>query len=228
MFKRILQPLSILAASVAVLVSMAGQASAATATVSLSATDSIAVGNGLANPFAGTGLFVGSQSQTTSYGDQRSWLKFDLSSLPGNRVVTSATLNLFNYYNMVNPQQVEVYGGTSNSWTASTITWGNQAALGTAALATTPVQARVAWYSWDVTSFVNQNSTGDSLVSLVLKAQAENGTTNYAAFFRNTYISQTPVLTVTYDVTPTPIPAAAWLLGSGLLSLVGIKRKNNA
>jgi hypothetical protein len=169
---------------------------------------------------------VGSQSQTTSYGDQRSWLKFDLSSLPGNRVVTSATLNLYNYYNMVNPQQVEVHGGTSNSWTASTITWGNQAAFGATALATTPVQARVAWYSWDVTSFVNQNSTGDSLVSLVLKAQAENGNTNYAAFFRNTYISQTPVLTVTYDVTPTPIPAAAWLLGSGLLGLVGIRRKH--
>ncbi|RNC65609.1 MAG: VPLPA-CTERM sorting domain-containing protein [Desulfuromonadales bacterium] len=28
------------------------------------------------------------------------------------------------------------------------------------------------------------------------------------------------------DVTPTPIPAAAWLLGSGLLGLVGIRRKN--
>jgi hypothetical protein len=29
------------------------------------------------------------------------------------------------------------------------------------------------------------------------------------------------------DVTPTPIPAAAWLLGSGLLGLIGIRRKNN-
>jgi hypothetical protein len=27
------------------------------------------------------------------------------------------------------------------------------------------------------------------------------------------------------DVTPTPIPAAAWLLGSGLLGLVGIRRR---
>jgi hypothetical protein len=27
------------------------------------------------------------------------------------------------------------------------------------------------------------------------------------------------------DVTPTPVPAAAWLLGSGLLGLVGIRRK---
>jgi len=29
------------------------------------------------------------------------------------------------------------------------------------------------------------------------------------------------------DVTPTPIPAAAWLLGSGLMGLVGIRRKKN-
>jgi hypothetical protein len=29
------------------------------------------------------------------------------------------------------------------------------------------------------------------------------------------------------DVTPTPIPAAAWLLGSGLLGLIGIRRRNS-
>jgi hypothetical protein len=29
------------------------------------------------------------------------------------------------------------------------------------------------------------------------------------------------------DLTPTPIPAAAWLLGSGLLGLAGIRRKKN-
>jgi hypothetical protein len=28
------------------------------------------------------------------------------------------------------------------------------------------------------------------------------------------------------DVTPTPIPAAAWLLGSGLLGLIGLRRRN--
>jgi len=30
------------------------------------------------------------------------------------------------------------------------------------------------------------------------------------------------------DVTPTPIPAAAWLLGSGLMGLAGIRRRVNA
>jgi hypothetical protein len=35
------------------------------------------------------------------------------------------------------------------------------------------------------------------------------------------FVAGTPVL----PVTPTPIPAAAWLLGSGLLGLVGMRRK---
>jgi hypothetical protein len=30
---------------------------------------------------------------------------------------------------------------------------------------------------------------------------------------------------VTADVTPTPVPAAAWLLGSGLMGLVGLRRR---
>jgi hypothetical protein len=33
------------------------------------------------------------------------------------------------------------------------------------------------------------------------------------------------VMAYTYNVVPTPIPAGAWLLGSGLLGLVGIKRR---
>jgi len=37
-----------------------------------------------------------------------------------------------------------------------------------------------------------------------------------------TFVAATPVL----PATPTPIPAAAWLLGSGLLGLAGIRRRN--
>jgi hypothetical protein len=45
-----------------------------------------------------------------------------------------------------------------------------------------------------------------------------NGTfPNSQSFVTNT--------TVTYDYTPTPIPAAGWLLGSGLLGLAGLRRK---
>lgn len=41
----------------------------------------------------------------------------------------------------------------------------------------------------------------------------------------NTYYFDTITGTVAADATPTPIPAAAWLLGSGLLGLMGIRRR---
>jgi hypothetical protein len=34
-----------------------------------------------------------------------------------------------------------------------------------------------------------------------------------------------PVLTVTAEAAPVPIPAAVWLLGSGLAGLVGMRRR---
>ena len=40
-----------------------------------------------------------------------------------------------------------------------------------------------------------------------------------------TYSEATYTVGANIDVTPTPIPAAAWLLGSGLLGLIGIRRK---
>jgi hypothetical protein len=40
--------------------------------------------------------------------------------------------------------------------------------------------------------------------------------------------SFTTSATITYDVTPTPIPAAVWLLGTGLLSIAGLRRKRYA
>jgi hypothetical protein len=36
----------------------------------------------------------------------------------------------------------------------------------------------------------------------------------------------TQILASEASATPTPIPAAAWLLGSGLMGLVGIRRRN--
>jgi hypothetical protein len=42
------------------------------------------------------------------------------------------------------------------------------------------------------------------------------------------YFIRLGVTTLTIETTPTPIPAAAWLFGSGLLGLVGIARRKKA
>jgi hypothetical protein len=44
----------------------------------------------------------------------------------------------------------------------------------------------------------------------------------------NQYFTRLGVTTLTIETTPTPIPATAWLFGSGLLGLVGIARRKKA
>jgi len=55
-------------------------------------------------------------------------------------------------------------------------------------------------------------------------AAIRNSFTSTAAGTTDTFSVGTPVLNHT---TPTPIPAAAWLLGSGLMGLAGLRRKQN-
>ena len=55
-----------------------------------------------------------------------------------------------------------------------------------------------------------------------------NGPSSYTSFqlaWDGTHEIYGPAVNGTVDVTPTPIPAAAWLLGSGLMGLFGMRRK---
>ncbi|NVN90131.1 MAG: VPLPA-CTERM sorting domain-containing protein [Desulfuromonadales bacterium] len=68
--------------------------------------------------------------------------------------------------------------------------------------------------------------TGNLLLDVYSHASFTGGFTGGNGDFRNTQNFVTSA-TVTYDYTPTPIPAAAWLLGSGLMGLAGIRRKKD-
>jgi hypothetical protein len=58
-------------------------------------------------------------------------------------------------------------------------------------------------------------------------ASSASGTLRVGDYLSSgTYYFDTITGTVAADATPTPIPAAAWLLGSGLLGLMGIRRRN--
>lgn len=66
--------------------------------------------------------------------------------------------------------------------------------------------------------------TGNLLLDVFSHASFKGGFTGGNGSFLN---SQTFATTanITYDYTPVPVPAAFWLLGSGLVGLVGLRRK---
>jgi len=156
----------------------------------------------------------------------RSYLKFDLSGIPG---VTSATLWLYNGVNAENtgqwtegastwnPADVSSHS-TDSSWTEGGITWDNQPDLGTAGGSTT-VNNALGWYSWDVTSLA-QASSGENL-SLAL-ASSGAGHIYYAN--DSDFADFRPYL----DVSPIPEPATMMLIGSlatGLFGIAAVRKK---
>jgi len=106
-----------------------------------------------------------------SYG--RVYVKFNLSSIPSNSVIISATLKLYDHSTA--SYEVCVYP-VSADWSESTITWNNQPDYNSSlqSCVTTPSTSGQ-WVSWDVTDIVEEWVEGGlENYGFVLKA-SENG-----------------------------------------------------
>jgi hypothetical protein len=92
-------------------------------------------------------------------------IKFDISSLPSDATINSATLSIyyFDYWDM-NPvgRDIHLYRATSD-WDEMTVTWNNQPPYEPHNPAYTPVPSSFGWMTWDVTNdiqdFVNGQET---------------------------------------------------------------------
>lgn len=159
----------------------------------------VASGKPTSNYGASTSMYVQSSS-TSSYGDERAWVKFDLSGLPAGLSVTGATLQLWDFKATGAALPAEVRGGSSDTWTEAAITWNTQPDFGSAlSTQTLAAGAKDIYYNWDVGSFVQQKFAGNKLVSLVVKAVTEGSTDTTApayAFDAKEYGSNGPVLQV--------------------------------
>jgi 2',3'-cyclic-nucleotide 2'-phosphodiesterase (5'-nucleotidase family) len=158
----------------------------------------VASGNPATNYGAGTNLYV--QSSTSGFGNERSWLKFDLSGIPASATITGANLQLWNFKATGPAMAAELLGGSDDSWTETGINWSNQPAFG-ASLATRTLDSAVTalWYQWDVSSFVQNKWSGNKLVSLLLKPAVEDSAVVPApsyAFDAKEYGSNGPVLQI--------------------------------
>jgi 2',3'-cyclic-nucleotide 2'-phosphodiesterase (5'-nucleotidase family) len=161
----------------------------------------VAGGNTKVNSNYGTGTNIYIQSSSTnSFGNERGWLKFDLSTIPVGATINSATLQLWNWKSTGASLPVEVSGSAVDTWTETGITWNNQPALGTVLDTVTLAAGAINnWYTWNVTSFVQGQFAGDKTVSLALKAVTEgsaDATAPSYGFDAKEYGSNAPVLQI--------------------------------
>jgi len=139
------------------------------ADVTVSSANPSSAANGTA-----TTLFLQSSS-TDTYKNERSWLRFDLSSIPAGSTITAANLNLYCWKAQGAAMPASMHGSAGDSWSETGLSWNAQPAFGTA-LDTQTLAAANTWYTWDATSFVQSQFAGDKLASLVVKPVNEDST----------------------------------------------------
>ncbi|MEM3697558.1 MAG: PKD domain-containing protein [Candidatus Bathyarchaeia archaeon] len=149
-----------------------------------------------------TSLRVRSDSRT-----RRSYLKFDLTSIPNGKSLVSVKLYLYCTYVDANPS-VEIYvHETGDDWSESTITWNNAPAVG-AYITSVSVGGTGKYYCWDITPYGQAQYSGDKILSVVVKLLLDDpsqNNPNYARYFASKEYSgtgQDPYLEVVYEDTP--------------------------
>ncbi len=161
----------------------------------------VASGSGSNQGSNGT-LFI--QSSNSGFGDERAYLKFNLSDqIPAGATISSGKLRLYAFDASINDMALEICS-TSDAWDESTIIWSNQPnCTSVETTGTFNANQEFLWYEFDVTSFVQSQFTGDQLVSLLVKPTTEGTSTeityrlNAKEFIRDGY-SFTPKLRVEY------------------------------
>jgi 2',3'-cyclic-nucleotide 2'-phosphodiesterase (5'-nucleotidase family) len=130
-----------------------------------------------------TTTFV-SSAATGGFQDERGWFKFNLSSIPPGSTISSATLNLY-CWGAAGVSLPAELRSADDTWTTAGLTWNNQPPIGDALDNVTLNSGAVnVWYSWNATSSVQTEFSGDKVVSLLIKPVTEGSTDPISPTYR--------------------------------------------
>ncbi len=173
----------------------------------------VASGNPAFNYGTNSNLYIQSSS-TSSFGNERGLLKFDLSGIPAGTTISSASLQLWNWKSTGAALPVQVVGVATDTWTETGVNWNTQPTLGSVLDTQTLAAGNInLWYNWNVTSFVQTELNGDKTVSLAVKPVTEgsaDATAPSYGFDSKEYGSNMPVLQVTAQTTATSVAGVTY------------------
>ncbi|MCK4405761.1 MAG: DNRLRE domain-containing protein [Hadesarchaea archaeon] len=116
-------------------------------------------------------------------GSERTLLKFDLSGLPGDLSIGKAKLWIYNYsLTEGGSSGVKCHRVDDDDWSEGAVTWNSQPAYGAQLGDPVPV-TDTGWFSWDVTSFVQEEFGGDKKVSFSLIDIEEDTEVSHSTWF---------------------------------------------
>jgi hypothetical protein len=178
--------------------------------------------------------------------NMRGWIEFNVSRVPSDSWIVSATLRLRLWHKTTDdPPQGDstgrIYGvyRATQPWSETGVTWANQPNYTTVHGATSPVPTEqggwfgpVVWMDWDLTSIMKDWQQGNPNYGLVVRDTQENASTFYSTqFFTHDQVPSEdyfPRLVTTY-INPTPLYAFVTLIAIELvLFAVWLKKGGNS
>jgi hypothetical protein len=134
----------------------------------------------------------------------RTYIKFDLSTVPGDAVVVDADLKLYQWGTFGTANFTIALYNVTSAWDESTITWNLQPTCSIDAEITSDITAAIAWKSWDIDTLVQTWLDGSiTNYGVVLKDTDEASVNTLAYFWTSDYTADTtkrPELVIYYYI----------------------------
>jgi hypothetical protein len=166
-----------------------------------------------------------------------SLLKFDVSGISG-QTITAATLNLYQTSYVYFSSSVgttayyaqDGWTATSSSGIPTSIITGATTPIGsnppTSTTSPFVTQYPNAWVTYNLLPLLQGSMLTDGVLSIAIHPTGSlTGNQNVFASSEASDSALRPYLSVTTAAAPVPIPAAVWLFGSGLVGLIGLRRR---
>lgn len=164
-----------------------------------------------------------------------SYLKFDMSGLPNNEVITGATLRLYQLDGSGSVSGTNLYRISDDTWSETGITWVNQPSEAGSFMATNSLYGTyVGWVAWDLFQnavWASDIDRTDGTLSLritqvlLIPGDGLNGNSEAHYYYSKEVNDSTyrPILEITTSTVP--LPGAFLLFAPALMTLVAVRKR---